>query len=82
MPALSKWLHFEALHAPFGGVIAASVLEFTLEQPQNLVLLDNKHPLVPESTLRAGHRLVQHGLASEMLYELLVRTTQAQPAPL
>jgi len=44
-----------------------------LDQPQNLVLLNNKHPLVPESTLRAGYRLVLHGLASEMLYELLVR---------
>ncbi len=49
-----------------------------LDQPHNLVLLNNKHPLVPESTLRAGHRLVLHGLASEMLYELLVRTKQAQ----
>ena len=44
-----------------------------LEQPHNLVLLNNKHPMVPESTLRAGYRLVLHGLASEMLYELLVR---------
>jgi hypothetical protein len=44
-----------------------------LDQPHNLVLLNNKHPLVPESTLRAGYRLVLHGLASEMLYELLVR---------
>ena len=51
-----------------------------LEQPHNLVLLNNKHPLVPESTLRAGHRLVLHGLASEMLYELLVRTKRAQAA--
>ena len=51
-----------------------------LEQPHNLVLLNNKHPLVPESTLRAGHRLVLHGLASEMLYELLVRTKRAQTA--
>lgn len=52
-----------------------------LEQPTNLVLLNNKHPLVPESTLRAGHRLVLHGLASEMLYELLVRTKRAQTSP-
>jgi hypothetical protein len=54
-----------------------------LEQPHNLVLLNNKHPLVPESTLRAGYRLVLHGLSSEMLYELLVRTKRAQldPAP-
>ena len=44
------------------------------------MLLNNKHPLVPESTLRAGHRLVLHGLASEMLYELLVRTKRAQAA--
>ena len=51
-----------------------------LEQPQNLVLLNNKHPLVPESTLRAGHRLVLHGLSSEMLYELLVRVKRAQAA--
>jgi hypothetical protein len=48
-----------------------------LEQPHNLVLLNNKHPLVPESTLRAGHRLVLHGLASEMLYEVLVRAKRA-----
>jgi len=49
-----------------------------LDQPQNLVLLNNKHPLVPESTLRAGFRLVLHGLASEMLYELLVRAKRGQ----
>jgi hypothetical protein len=49
-----------------------------LQQPQNLVLLNNKHPMVPESTLRAGHRLVLHGLASEMLYELLVRAKRQQ----
>jgi uncharacterized protein DUF6999 len=48
-----------------------------LEQPHNLVLLNNKHPMVPESTLRAGYRLVLHGLASEMLYELLVRAKRA-----
>ena len=52
-----------------------------LEQPHNLVLLNNKHPLVPESTLRAGQRLVLHGLASEMLYELLVRTKRVQASP-
>lgn len=44
-----------------------------LGQPEHLVLLNNKHPLVPLTTLRAGHRLVLHGLASEMLYTLLVR---------
>lgn len=49
-----------------------------LTQPHNLVLLNNKHPMVPESTLRAGYRLVLHGLSSEMLYELLVRAKRAQ----
>ncbi|AEG91482.1 DUF6999 family protein [Ramlibacter tataouinensis] len=44
-----------------------------LGQPEHLVLLNNKHPLVPLTTLRAGHRLVLHGLSSEMLYTLLVR---------
>lgn len=49
-----------------------------LQQPHNMVLLNNKHPIVPESTLRAGYRLVLHGLASEMLYELLVRAKRHQ----
>ena len=53
-----------------------------LGQPQHLVLLNNKHPMVPESTLRAGHRLVLHGLSSEMLYELLARAKRAEAAPL
>ena len=39
--------------------------------PEHLVLLNNKHPLVPESTLRAGYRLVLHGLSTEMLHGLL-----------
>jgi len=52
-----------------------------LDQPQHLVLLNNKHPLVPESTLGTGHRLVLHGLASEMLYELLVRGKRSSRDP-
>jgi uncharacterized protein DUF6999 len=52
-----------------------------LGQPHNLVLLNNKHPMVPESTLRAGYRLVLHGLASEMLYELLVREKRTHSSP-
>lgn len=51
------------------GIYAARILE----APHQLVLLNNKHPIVPLSTLRAGFRLVLHGLASEMLYEVLVR---------
>jgi hypothetical protein len=41
--------------------------------PEHLVLLNNKHPLVPESTLRAGYRLVLHGLSTEMLHALLLQ---------
>ena len=44
-----------------------------LNAPQHLVLLNNKHPLVPMSTLRAGYRLVLHGLSTEMLHGLLMR---------
>jgi hypothetical protein len=42
-----------------------------LGTPEHLLLVNNKHPLVPESTLRAGHRLVLHGLSSEMLHTIL-----------
>jgi hypothetical protein len=46
--------------------------------PEHLVLVNNKHPLVPLSTLKAGSRLVLHGLAAEALHELLVQHKRAQ----
>ena len=53
-----------------------------LASPEHLVMLNNKHPLVPLSTLRAGHRLVLHGLSTEMLHHLLVRIANGeQPLP-
>lgn len=51
-----------------------------LNSPQHLVLLNNKHPLVPMSTLRAGYRLVLHGLSTEMLHALLMDLKKQQPA--
>lgn len=51
------------------GVYCATILG----RAEQLVLLNNKHPLVPMSTLRAGHRLVLHGLASEQLHALLLQ---------
>lgn len=39
-----------------------------LEYPTPLLLLNNRHPMVPISTLRVGHRLVQHGLSTQMLH--------------
>jgi hypothetical protein len=41
-------------------------------------LINNRHPLVPLSTLRAGFRLVLHGLATEMQHALLVRCKHEQ----
>ncbi|MBD9531422.1 hypothetical protein IB233_07330 [Comamonas sp. CMM01] len=53
-----------------------------LATPEHLVMLNNKHPLVPLSTLRAGHRLVLHGLSTEMLHCLLMRMASGeQPVP-
>lgn len=58
-----------------------------LGAPQHLVLVNNKHPLVPLSTLRAGYRLVLHGLSTEMLHSLLMAHRAAaegapEPAPI
>ena len=58
------------------GIYAATLLN----SPQHLVLLNNKHPLVPMSTLRAGFRLVLHGLSTEMLHCLLMEMKDAQEA--
>ncbi len=41
--------------------------------PWTPALINNRHPLVPLSTLRAGYRLVLHGLATEMQHALLVK---------
>ena len=38
-----------------------------------LGLVNNRHPIVPESMLSAGHRLMLHGLAAESLHAYLVR---------
>lgn len=51
------------------GIYAAQILG----APQHLILVNNKHPLVPMSTLRAGYRLVLHGLSTEMLHSLLMQ---------
>ena len=50
------------------GIYVATIMN----SPQHLILLNNKHPLVPMSTLRAGYRLVLHGLSTEMLHALLI----------
>ena len=41
--------------------------------PSYIGLVNNKHPLVPLSTLEAGYRLLLHGLAAECLHATLVQ---------
>lgn len=52
------------------GIYAAQIMG----APQHLILVNNNHPLVPMSTLRAGYRLVLHGLSTEMLHSLLMQS--------
>ena len=43
-----------------------------------LGLVNNRHPIVPESCLNAGHRLMLHGLAAESLHAFLVEAKKQQ----
>lgn len=43
-----------------------------LNSPAHLGLVNNKHPMVPETTYSAAYRLVLHGLAAETLHRILV----------
>jgi hypothetical protein len=46
-------------------------------------LVNNKHPLIPLSTLQAGYRLLLHGLAAECLHATLVQfKRQGRTAPM
>lgn len=51
-----------------------------LDARAHLILLNNKHPLVPMSTLRAGFRLTLHGLSTEMLHAFLMAMREKQLA--
>jgi hypothetical protein len=55
------------------GIYAAQVLGDTT----HLALVNNHHPWVPLSSMRAGHRLVLHGLGTEMLHAVLVQHKRA-----
>jgi hypothetical protein len=46
----------------------------------HLALVNNRHPWVPLSSMRAGHRLVLHGLATELLHAVLVEHKRAARA--
>jgi len=49
-----------------------------LNLPEIPALANNKHPLVPLTTLRTGYRLVLHGLSTELLHAMLVQAKLAQ----
>lgn len=56
------------------GLYAATILN----EHQRLSLVNNKHPMVPLTTVRAGFRLILHGLATEQLHALLVEGKRQQ----
>lgn len=56
------------------GVYAATIMK----SHEHLVLVNNKHPLVPLITLGAGFRLVLHGLSSEMGHWFMVLKKKQQ----
>ncbi|MBD2869405.1 DUF6999 family protein [Paenibacillus arenilitoris] len=58
------------------GILASKIIGSN----DRLALINNKHPMVPLTTLRAGFRLVLHGLATEQLHALLVELKQKQEA--
>ncbi|MCY1044872.1 hypothetical protein OV208_26385 [Corallococcus sp. bb12-1] len=43
-----------------------------LQAPGLVALVNNRHPLVPLTTMRAGFRLMLHGLSAELLHGFLV----------
>lgn len=52
-------------------------------EEKHLAMINNRHPLVPFSTLQAGFRLVLHGLSTEVLHGFLreLKARRAADAP-
>lgn len=49
-------------------------------EEKHLAMINNGHPLIPHSTLRAGFRLVLHGLSTELLHGFLLRMKRERAA--
>lgn len=49
-------------------------------EEKHLALINNRHPMVPFSTMAAGFRLVLHGLATEVLHGFLRELKRRQAA--
>jgi len=58
----------------------ASLAAKLIGDPSYVSLVNNKHPLIPLSTLQAGYRLLLHGLAAECLHATLVQFKRQQAA--
>jgi len=52
-----------------------------LGSEQHLALVNNRHPMIPLSTLRAGYRLMLHGLATETLHGFLRQAKAEAESP-
>ena len=48
-----------------------------LGTPGHLGLINNKHPMVPETSYSVAYRLTLHGLAAETLHQILVNLKQS-----
>jgi hypothetical protein len=51
-------------------------------EEKHLAMVSNRHPLIPYSNLRAGHRLMLHGLSTEVLHGFLRELKARQQLPL
>ncbi|MBC8044378.1 MAG: hypothetical protein IAF08_13150 [Rhizobacter sp.] len=52
-----------------------------LQNPHQMFLVNNKHPIVPLITLNAAYRLMLHGLSAESLHALLCELKAKQSKP-
>ena len=51
-------------------------------EEKHLAMVSNRHPLIPYSNLRAGHRLLLHGLSTEVLHGFLRELKARRQLPL
>tara|TARA_Y100001970_G_scaffold5456_1_gene6182 strand:- start:1114 stop:2013 length:900 start_codon:yes stop_codon:yes gene_type:complete len=56
------------------GIYVATLLGI----PEKLVLVNNRHPMIPLSPIKSGFRLLLHGLSTEVLHGLLKQMKQKQ----
>jgi hypothetical protein len=51
------------------GIYVATILN----TPENMMVVNNKHPMIPMPIIQAGYRLTLHGLSTEIAHGLLVK---------